>query len=437
MPTLLTNALLCDLDPPSVESASLSLDGGLIVNRADTIQPKPGDEVIDCGGCVVLPGLVNGHTHLYSALATGMPPPAKAPANFQEILKYVWWRLDRALDPASIHTSAKIGALQALRSGTTTLIDHHASPNCIDGSLDLIAGGINSIGLRGVLCYEVTDRNGPAASISGIAENRRYIEKCNQHNDGKFGALVGAHASFTCNNHTMEQLGSLAEKFNTGIHIHVAEDPCDERITHEKHKVSLIKRLIEFGLLRTDSIFAHGIHFNDEAIAHLNDVGTTIAHNTRSNMNNAVGYAPLTKYQCPVQLGTDGIGADMFAEAQAAWFKSRDARAGLSPNDITRFLANSARRASRSLGVTLGQLRPGAVADINITNYKPFTELKNKNLAGHLIFAMNSGCIQDVLVAGEWKLRERKATCIDEEQTAANAREEATKLWKRMESLND
>src|SRR5207248_1813393 len=141
-------------------------------------QPASDDEIIDCGGAVVLPGMVNGHTHLYSALAVGMPPPQQSPKNFLEILQLVWWRLDRALDAESIEASAQIGALSALHCGTTTLIDHHASPNCIGDSLDLIERGLASVGLCGVLCYEVTDRNGKFGREAGLEENRRYIAKC-------------------------------------------------------------------------------------------------------------------------------------------------------------------------------------------------------------------------------------------------------------------
>ena len=123
--------------------------------------PQPGDEIVDCGGAVLMPGLVNGHTHLYSALAAGMPAPPRPPRNFHEILQFVWWRLDRAHTLESVEVSGQIGALAALRCGTTTLIDHHASPNAIDGSLIALETGIAEVGCRGVLCYEVTDRNRP------------------------------------------------------------------------------------------------------------------------------------------------------------------------------------------------------------------------------------------------------------------------------------
>ncbi len=218
-----------------------------------------GDEVIDCGGAVVMPGMVNGHTHLYSALAVGMPSPPKQPKNFLEILQLVWWRLDRALDPESIEASGRIGALDAVRCGTTTLIDHHASPYCIDDSLDLIERGIDSVGLRGVLCYEVTDRHGKAGREAGLGENRRYLKKCAAaKSKGRFAGLVGAHAAFTLDNESLDALADIAGQFRSGVHIHVAEDPCDEQACRKDHKVALIDRLDKHGILKPDSILRMG-----------------------------------------------------------------------------------------------------------------------------------------------------------------------------------
>ena len=277
MAILLTNALLADLDPPRVEPGCLRLDGGSIVARAAHLDPQPDDEVVDCGGAVVLPGLVNGHAHLYSALAAGMPAPPKSPGNFVEILKYVWWRLDRALDATSIEMSGRIGALDALRCGTTTLIDHHASPNCIDCSLDFLERGIADVGLRGVLCYETTDRNGPAGRDAGVEENHRYLEKLRAEPSRQFAGMVGAHALFTLEDDTLDQLARLANDFNTGVHVHVAEDPADEVDCRAKHKQSLIERLAAHKILRPESIFAHGTHLDADAIARVNEVGPTLA----------------------------------------------------------------------------------------------------------------------------------------------------------------
>src|SRR5262245_50589120 len=157
MSTFFRVALLVELDPPRVESGNLRVAHDKIVGVGADIVASPGDEIVDCGSAVLMPGLVNGHTHLYSALAAGMPAPPRAPRNFHEIVKFVWWRLDRAHTLESVEMSGLIGALAAVRCGTTTLIDHHASPDAIDGSLSALENGIATVGCRAVTCYEVTD----------------------------------------------------------------------------------------------------------------------------------------------------------------------------------------------------------------------------------------------------------------------------------------
>jgi putative selenium metabolism protein SsnA len=432
MATVLKNAILVDLDPPGVEHGDLRVEGGLIAGRG-RVDAKPTDEIIDCAGAVVLAGMVNGHTHLYSALAVGMPAPRVAPTNFREILERVWWRLDSALDADLIEVSARIGALDAIRCGTTTVIDHHASPNCIAGSLDRLEQGVDDVGVRLVQCYETTDRHGPAGARDGIEENRRYLEKCAKRRDGRHAALVGAHAAFTLERKTLEDLAALAARFNTGVHIHAAEDTCDDREARKRFGVPLINLLTDTGVLRPPSILAHGTHFGRDAMASLRQHSPTIAHCPRSNMNNAVGYAPVAGFPCPRVLGTDGIDSDMFAEARCAWFKSRDAGGALSPPQVLGMLAGSARRASEALGVTLGRLSPGAAADIVVTDYVSATPLNHDNLFGHIVFGMGPQSVRDVMANGTWVMRERRVVTCDEADVRRDAQRMAAELWRRME----
>jgi putative selenium metabolism protein SsnA len=432
MAIVLENALLADFDPIRVELGSLRIDDGLIVDRGATVAGESYDEITDCGGAVVLPGLVNGHTHLYSALAVGMPPPEKPPQSFLENLQSVWWRLDRAQEAESIEMSARIGALDALRCGTTTLFDHHASPNCIEGSLDLIENGVAEVGLRGILCYETTDRHGPEGRAAGLEENRRYLEKRMQAYSPHFAGMVGAHASFTLEDETLAELAGLAADFDTGVHMHVAEDVCDEEDCQEKYQTFLIDRLSGHKLLKSGSIFVHGTHLDPEAILRVKEAGATIAHCPRSNMNNGVGSAPMAGYNCPIMLGTDGHSSDMFLEARVAWLAARQDRALIPPSAVVVRLAQAARRASQALELTLGKLERNAVADVVITDYRPSSPLSSDNLAGHFVFAMNTSHVRSVLVNGVWTLRDRAVLSRDEEADRTRAREVARALWARM-----
>jgi putative selenium metabolism protein SsnA len=462
MPITLTNAVLLNLDPLGVTDGSLRIEGDTIADVGPNVSAAPGDETVDCRGCVVMPGLVNGHTHLYSALATGMPLPSPMPGNFQAILERIWWRLDRALDPASIEAGATIGALDALHCGTTTLIDHHASPNCITGSLDLLERGIDAVGLRAVFCYETTDRNGEAGAFAGLEENRRYLVKCRKpkaesrksrierRNVTMFGrdatgsaffaAMVGAHASFTLSDDSLKACADSAAEFETGVHIHVAEDPCDDRICRETYGAPLVERLQKCGLLNDDrgvaaaSVLAHGTHFSPEDAKCISAQCAAVAHNPRSNMNNRVGHAPIA-HMSNVLLGTDGIGSDMFTESKHAWFKACDARIALAPSDVIAMLAHGARVAGDLLDTALGRLTPGAAADVVITDYRPATPLDDANAGAHLIFALGPQHVRHVLIAGRWTLQDRAATRLDEPETRSRTEPLTQSLWSRMQAL--
>jgi len=453
MPVCLIDAHLLQLDPATVTRGGLRIDDGYIVAAGSNVAPQPGDTTYDCKGAVVVPGLVNGHTHLYSALAPGMPPPPRDPRNFHEILELIWWRLDRALDAESIEMSGRVGALDALRCGTTTLIDHHASPNCIAGSLDALERGIADAGPRAVLCYETTDRHGAAGAAAGLDENRRYHAKCRQRTDGRFGALVGAHAAFTLSDASLRQCVELAAGMNSGVHIHVAEDPCDDAICRERYGAPLVQRLKDAGVFEADvagrSIMAHATHLSPDDAAALSPHMAGVAHNARSNMNNRVGYAPIGVLN-NVQLGTDGIGADMFTEARHAWFKARDAERTngdpkphsqvqnpITPARIVDMLAHSALVAGRILDCRLGVLEAGAVADVVVTDYVPATPLDSENAAGHLIFAMGAQHVRDVYVGGDRVLADRQPTRKKARSAPAEAVSVARALWDRMQSLKE
>ncbi len=438
MPTTFQNATLVQLDPPMVEQGGLRVVEGKINVVGADVKPESGDEVIDCRGAVLMPGLVNGHTHLYSALAAGMPAPPKTPTNFFDILKYVWWRLDLAHDVQSVRMSGTVGALAALRCGTTTLIDHHASPNAIEGSLSELEGGIAEAGCRGVLCYETTDRNHPNEAQRGLDENERFVILCKKRNNGRFAGMVGAHASFTLNDDSLADCVALAQELNVGVHIHVAEDPCDEAMTRAGYGCGLFERFRKFGLLDVpDTIFAHGTHLADNDIRAVNQHGTiTMAHNPNSNMNNAVGYAPVAKFDRPPMLGTDGIGADMWREARTAQFKSNDAHLPLPFGRPLAMIGESARFASKCLGVKLGVLEPGAEADLVLTRYVPATPLTADNLAGHFIFALGSEFVSDVMIGGEWKLKGGAVVSCDELDVKENSIETSRSLHRRMSEIS-
>jgi putative selenium metabolism protein SsnA len=427
---VLTGAtVVVGFDPPEVAQGDLVIEH----DRVGGFSPPPHGAIRrDCAGTLVVPGNVCAHHHLYSALARGMPYRLDPPKTFLEILQRIWWRLDRALDEPSVAASATIGALEALRCGTTTIVDHHASPNFIDGSLDVIADALGTLGARAILCYEVTDRDGADRAAAGIAENRRFLHTPRPLARG----MVGAHASFTLSDDTLDACAELAREAGAGVHIHVAEDACDEDDSEARFRVRVAERLATTGILDRRALLAHCVHVDEAEIARIGASGSTVVCNPRSNMNNGVGHSPFTYQGGNVALGTDGIGGDMIAEAQAGHFRARDGGhdvAGSWPIDR---LAASARFAGSVYDEPLlGTLRPGAPADLCVLSYDPPAPFDATTVSGNFLFGLSSGRVRDVYVAGERVIDHGHSARVDEEELMTVSRAVTGELWSRLEQI--
>jgi cytosine/adenosine deaminase-related metal-dependent hydrolase len=343
----------------------------------------------DASDTATTAGMVCGHHHLYSSLARGMPAPPKVPRTFPEVLEQVWWRLDRALDLDLVAWSARLGALEALESGTTAIVDHHSSPNAIEGSLDVIADACAEVGVRVRCCYEVTDRNGPDGARLGLEENERFLRA---GGDG----FVGAHACFTLSDETLDAVCGLAADVGAGVHVHVAEDAVD---------ADAGARLADRA--GDDWLLAHAVHL-DRPLA------GTVAHNPRSNLNNAVGYGRPARFD-RVVLGTDGIGADMLEEFRLAFALRRADDVTASPDQAWGWLEAGA------------ALVPG-VADDRVTwSHDPMDPW-------HLAYTPGVRPLR-VEVAGRVVLDESGPTLVDATEIRAKAAEAAQRLFRRMEDL--
>ena len=368
-------------------------------------------------GALVLPGLVNAHTHLYSALARGMPAPSDPPRGFVEILERVWWRLDRALDEETVRLSALVGAIEAARSGTTVLVDHHASPAFIRGSLDVLRRALEEVGLRSVLCYETTDRNGLPGRDDGIAENRAFAAATAAAGTREPApltlALNGAHASFTLSDSSLQRLSSLVRENGAGLHLHVAEDRADVEDSFARCGAGVVERLRAHDLLGPRGLLAHGVHLTAAELQVAQAAGAWLLHCARSNMNNAVGHAP-TRALRRAALGTDGLDQDMLAEARAAFLKMRDAGQDDAFAAAISMLAGGQRLAAELFGLPLGTLGEGAPADLVVFDYRPPTPLRADNLGGHLLFGLDRSHVRSTMVAGRFVLQDRRIVTVDE-----------------------
>ena len=428
---LLKGASLAAFDPPLVERADLRIEGGRIVERRPSLAPADGEEVHDLTRHLIVPGLVNAHTHLYSALARGMPGPATPPRSFVEVLERVWWRLDRALDEEAVRVSALVGGTEAALSGTTLLVDHHSSPSFIRGSLLAVRGALEEVGVRSVLCYEVTDRNGEAGRREGLEEN---VEFQAGHQSDLTRGMVGAHASFTLSEEAMAGLAEAVQRTGSSLHIHVAEDRVDVEQCRARYGEGVADRLHRHGLLIARTLLAHCVHLDAAEVESAHARGAWIAHNPRSNQNNAVGYAPTAAIRRGA-LGTDGIDQDMLAEARAGFLRMREAGRADAAEAVLGLLAGGHRLASALYGLPFGKLDAGGPADLVVLAYDPPTALHTGNLAGHLLFGVDRSHVRSVLVAGRWVVRDRHLLGVDAEALQARARTAAAAVWERMDAL--
>lgn len=410
----------------------------------------PDAHYVDARGGLITPGFLCSHTHFYGAFARGMAIPGDPPRNFPEILERLWWRLDKLLTLEDTRASAEMFMADAIRHGTTCVVDHHASPNAVDGSLDMIADAVEQAGIRACLAYEVSDRDGPAVIEAGIRENERFIRSLRsarrvQAEAGMIAASYGLHASFTLSPTTLERCAAGGADLGVGFHIHVAEDISDEHDSVNRCGKRVVDRLEAANILGPRSIAAHCVHVDGGEIGRLAATHSNSVHNPRSNMNNAVGRAPVEEMieaGVNVGLGNDGFSMNMMQEMKAAYLMHKLALADprVMPGDLVLDIAF--RRNARIMEAVfspfspdfapVGELNVGAAADLVLLDYYPPTPMSAGNFPWHLIFGIDAQHVNSTMVAGRWLMRNRVLLTVDEERIHARARELAGAVWKRM-----
>jgi len=445
MPMLITNARLATLgdEPRLIEDGAILIKDGKITALGATAELTaryPAVERWDAAGQLVLPAPICAHTHFYGAFARGMAVPGEPATNFTQVLERLWWRLDKALTLEDVRYSALVCLVDAVRHGTTTLIDHHASPNGIEGSLDFIAEAVQEAGLRACLCYEVTDRDGPERAQAGIAENIRLTKSLISNPQAPIAASFGLHASLTLSDETLADCVAAASELGLGFHVHVAEDMADQEDSLRKSGQRVVRRLRDASILGPRTIAAHCVHVDESEIELLAETSTWVTHQPRSNMNNGVGVAPveaMLRAGVNVGLGNDGFSNQMFAEMKAAYLvhklAQRDPRA--MPGDLVMRLAyaNNAQLARVFWpDLRLGELGEGAAADLVFLDYHPTTPLSAGNLPWHLLFGVEASAITATVCAGRVLMRDRKLLTLDEEAITARSRELAARAWERV-----
>ncbi|HNX49556.1 MAG TPA: putative aminohydrolase SsnA [Thermoanaerobaculaceae bacterium] len=437
---IIDGGVIATLDERSrvLEGHALLIEGDHIAALAPRAEiDHTGAEVIDATGKLVLPGFINAHMHFYSTLVRGLGK-AKPSASFQEVLQHLWWRLDRQLTLEDCHISALVALISAIRAGTTTLIDHHASPHAVRGSLDAIARAVRQSGLRASLCYELSDRDGAAVAREGIEENVAWVRRCRTEGDEQLTALFGLHASFTIGDATLEEAARAGHDSGVGFHVHTAEAASDQDACRQEHGSRVVERFARFGILGDKTICAHGVHLSERELEMLAETRTAVVHNPQSNMNNAVGVADvpaMLRAGVLVGLGTDAMTTNMLEELRAGlWVRHLAAR---NPSigfmeTVGLLVGGNARIANRYWATPLGVLAPGAAADVVLFDYNPPTPLDDSTLLGHLVFGVSQSPVNTTICRGRVLMHDKKLRLdVDEAAVAARARELAAALWHR------
>jgi len=432
--TIITFGASCQV----LEGQSLLLEGDRITRIAPkgTIQ-GPFDRVLDATHKVVMPGLVNAHMHFYSTMVRGLGKAA--PSNsFQEVLENLWWRLDKKLTMEDNYYSAKVMLVEAIKKGTTTIIDHHASPFAVLGSLDCIAKATKETGLRSCLCYELSDRDGDKIIEEGLEENASFIRRCQREQDPQLRALFGLHAAFTLSDKTLDRASEMAHSLNAGFHVHVAEAASDVAYNVEHYGKRVVERLEQHGILGKQTMAAHCVHVNQHEIEILARTGTMVAHNPQSNLNNAVGIADLIGFHkagIAAGIGTDAMTIAMLEETRVAMWAQhwRNEHPACGFMEVAGAItAKNPEIASRVWGFPIGTIQEGAAADVIMLDYLPPTPLNSNTALGHVIFGISQAVVDTTICAGRILMEGRKlAIDLDEVEMAARSRELATKLWDR------
>ncbi|PIE81037.1 MAG: hydrolase [Chloroflexi bacterium] len=430
-----------------IDKGALLLQDGKIADMGSSVelaQKYPDVEQLDAKDQLVMPGNICAHTHFYGAFARGMGIPGPAPKDFPDILERLWWRLDRALLDIDIEYSALVCLVDAIKHGTTTLIDHHASPNAINNSLDMVAEAVEQSGLRAALCYEVTDRDGAYGAQAGIDENIRFLHSLKERGNPMLAGTFGLHASLSVSDETLQACVDAAKDVDTGFHIHVAEHEVDEYDSLYKYGVRVVDRLADAGILGPKSIVAHAIHVDAAEKELLAQTGTWVTHQPRSNMNNAVGAADiegLMRLGIPVCLGNDGFSNNMWAEWKAAYLyhkaAHRDPRRANGMDIVQMAIYNNAALAGIFWPeVPIGKLAVGAAADVIFVDYHATTPLTAGNLPWHIIFGFEADMVTTTIAGGNILMKDRELLTLDEAEITARSRELAAEVWQRFEKFS-
>lgn len=401
--------------------------------REDILAKYPEEEVVDRSDKLVLPGMICAHSHIYSTYARGMSV-SKPTDNFFHVLENQWWALDKQLTLKDVKLNGLCTYMESIANGVTTIIDHHAGPNSIDGSLFTLAEAAKEVGMRASLCYEVSDRDGIEKSEQGIKENIAWIKQAQKEDDMLHG-LFGLHASFTISDETMEKAQKAMDGVYDGYHVHIAEGIEDQWETLRKHGKRVVERFEGFNVFSKHTLAIHNVHVNEREMDILKHHDTMAVFNPESNMNNAVGCPPILRMLekgILVGMGTDAYTNDMFDSMKVSNIllshNACDPTKGFGETIELQF-KNNPKIMDRYLEKAVGRIQKGAYADIITFEYDPYTPLNANNWPGHSLFGLTGRLVNDTIINGKFVMKDREIVNIDRAKIHADSRQRAKEIW--------
>ena len=432
---------------PFIENGAVACDGKLIIEVGDyrSLKSKyPDAEFIDAKGGLIMPGMINAHNHIYSAMSRGISINGYNPKGFLDILDGMWWTLDRHLDLEATHYSAAATYIDCIKNGCTTIFDHHASFGEIPGSLFAIAEESVRYGIRSCLCYETSDRDGEEKCEQAVRENIDFIEYCRKLQKDTAEAdllagMFGMHAQFTLSDRTLDKCVEAAPE-DCGFHIHVAEGIEDLHDSLKQHHKRIVDRLHDFGILGPHTILGHCIYINEHEMDLIRDTDTMVVHNPESNMGNAVGCPPTMKIMSKgilTGLGTDGYTNDMFESMKVAnvLHKHNLCDPTVAWGEVPQMLfENNALMGARFFDTPIGKLKSGYSADVITLDYDPLTPMDGSNCNGHILFGISGRYVTSTICAGRVLMKDREVLGVDTESFYARCREVSGKVWNSINS---
>ena len=411
------NLVTCDADFHVYRNGLLVIHEDKIVycGNESTIWVDRADEVVDCEGAWLMPGLVNCHTHSAMTTLRGIQDDS----NLHEWLEDYIWPAERDFTPEVTTQAVKLALIEMLQTVTTTFNDMY-NPNGVEiGQIHEVVAGSK------MRCYfsPTLFSSDVETTEETLARTRIIIEEILAYNDEHFKVMVAPHAPYSCSKDLLKGSLKLAQELQLKLHIHVAETQAENGMILERYGKRPLAFLKDLGYLEHDGVFAHGVELNEREIAELAVSNIHIAHNPISNLKLASGIAPVTdlvQTGVIVGLATDSVASnnnlDMFEESRTAALLQKMRTGDATQFTIEQALKTMTIEGAKALGMDdqIGSLEVGKQADFLIIQPKGKVHLyPEENMLSHLIYAAKGNDVKDVYIAGEQVVKNGQVLTVE------------------------